>query len=498
VNPQTKTSAFRKVEQKSFLLTYEICDWYDVHPTPWQVFMDPKTMLLRVLGLVSVIAALLVGRFAQRRAAYEESGLYPRGGSFVKDLGANALTSVPWLQSFIREPPSDASLEGFHDGLVFNAFGQDESRLTNSPFFTENFYFWASSSRDTDFLLTARLSFYGKNASQVIPWFHFQLNGKRWNLTSEFESLVPPRGPMDAMVAENELGRLEFLCVEPMRIWILKYEGVLKNLDTGQREFVEATFEFLFPPNNVFKYQVHWDALTAARAMSAMEWTPLFWTNLRSQNQERYSSLATSVHAKITFPSSGRQVELRELDGSRDHNFGIRNWQFIHRYIWWPPVKFSSPLRLEGQEYTYITGAMLDYGNTMKNMVVGGIVADNGRVAAFSGATPVFKIAPEWYSAVSTRNVGIGAKTLPKTFKFQIGIAHAKYVMEILIRRGKPAGLWEYGFMLSDGAFEIHEGLSTWEINVHPLGSQNIVASTTAQGLFEFGGNLVGYDDSAS
>lgn len=71
------------------------------------------------------------------------------------------------------EPPSDERLEGWHETLDFNAMGANK-RLHDSRFFAENFYFWANSPSDDSFLFTIRLSFYGVNASTVIPWYRLQ------------------------------------------------------------------------------------------------------------------------------------------------------------------------------------------------------------------------------------------------------------------------------------------------------------------------------------
>lgn len=65
--------------------------------------------------------------------------------------------------------------------------------------------------------------------------------------------------------------------------------------------------------------------------MAGKEWTRSFFTNLRAQNQERYASQADRAEGHISFLASagGEQVSRRDLpnlDGSRDHNIGIRNW----------------------------------------------------------------------------------------------------------------------------------------------------------------------------
>ena len=90
---------------------------------------------------------------------------------FFKDMFAYGVTQLPKVaRTVLRvDPPSDAQLEGWHETLDFNPFGSNQ-RLHDSRHFAENFYFWANSREDDSFLFTIRLSFYGVNASTVIPW----------------------------------------------------------------------------------------------------------------------------------------------------------------------------------------------------------------------------------------------------------------------------------------------------------------------------------------
>lgn len=172
--------------------------------------------------------------------------------------------------------------------------------------------------------------------------------------------------------------------------------------------------------------------------------------------------------------------------------------RFIQRYIWWPGVRFLKPLRLNGVDYTYLTGAFTDYGNTMSNMVIGGLMSDAGDCAAWSGATPMVDIAPEWYNAVSEQHKGIGDRTLGSEFSFRIGLLSARYVLDIEILRGSGAGMWQHAFMLNDGKFEIHEAMSTWTFVLRKADAapdSAPLATASAVGLFEFGANLVTYSD---
>jgi hypothetical protein len=283
-----------------------------------------------------------------------------------------------------------------------------------------------------------------------------------------------------------------------MRKWRIEYDGTLQNLGTLESRRVSADFYLEFNPSSAHMYQVHWDTVGVSRAMAAKTWDAAFWNNLRAQNQERHCNQAQGGHGKVmVYAADGHSVEVEEdieIDGSEDRNKGIRQWRFIWRYIWWPPVKFHDPLVVEGVPYRYLAGAFTEYGNTFENVVVGGMMANSGAAASFSGATPMREIAPAWYDAQSAQGVGIGETTLPGEFNFKLGILDARYYLDIKILRGRLHGLWQHSFLMEDGIFEIHEGQSKWFLNVRRTIDDAVVAQAAADGLFEFGANLVGMD----
>lgn len=457
-------------------------------------------------GLIVALLGVAFGTWYSEWIEHERIGLAPRGGGILKDFAAWSLISLPSIGRMFKAAPSFAELEDFaiNKKAAFNSIMQSE-KFTDSPFFTENFYFWANSRGEmgrTRFLYTVRLSFYGPNASKVVPWFHFKLDDQVWNLPEEFAGLVPARAHNDPIEAVTKLGVIRFTCVDPMKQWRIQYDGVLENRNSRERRKVSADFLLDFLPQSAHMYQLHWNPVAVARAMAAKTWDGLFWNNLRAQNQERHANQAQGGKGTITiFAKDEKSVETFEeieIDGSEDRNKGIRQWKFIWRYIWWPPVKFHEPLVIEGVPYTYQTGAFTEYGNTFENVVVGGLMADSGASAGFSGATPMRAIAPEWYDKQSTKGVGIGYDTLPGEFNFQISILHARYVMDIRILRGTKHGLWEHSFLMEDGIFEIHEGQSKWYFTVRRATDNEVVATAESDGLFEFGANLVGLDINSS
>ena len=457
------------------------------------------TNLLSKVLFVAVLYWVISGLLLRR--TYLQTGLEPQGsGSVVKDLVAYAFTSIPRLIRVLKTGTSSydveskkSALEGFHTTMEFSS--SSPSAFIQSPYFAENYYFWLSDPNKLDFLVTTRLSFYGVNASLVIPWFTFQLDGEEWNLPDDYTPL-PHDFRSDPRIAKDpKHGTLLFENPNPMREWRLTYKGLVQNKKTGEKVQVDAEFNLEFSTKNVFLYQINWDEMATALSLASKEWNEAVFRNLRDQNQERYASKTTRASGYVHFVDSGKKASFGNLIASRDHLWGIRNWLFTYRYIWWPPITLKTPLEMDGIKYTSFIGAFVEYGNTLGNMVVGGLMSENGDCASFSGATSMRSIAPEWYDVVSKRGEGIGEKHLPRKFKFQISLLQAKFILDVELDRGTQAGMWSHSFFLSNGDFEIHEALTKFSFAVRRVGqakNEPPMSVSTATGLFEFGGNLLG------
>jgi len=456
-----------------------------------------------VVAGLAVLIGYWISRGVQLRERYLSLNLEPRGSGLVaKDLAGYVLASIPRVQRVLTTGSSRSdtvgrrhALEGFHTSRqsqmeFFSWLTPKKQALVDSKFFAENYYFWVGT-RDGSFLVTTRLSFYGVNASTVIPWFTFQLEGEEWNLPEDF-SPHPYRTGDPRVARDPKYGVLLFENPDPMKRWVLTYKGKVQSSRTKELREVDCEFDLKFSPHDVFVYQTNWDEMATALSLASKPWTRQMFQNLREQNQERYASKASGGSGFVKFVREDKLHQFPDLIGSRDHLWGIRDWLFMYRYIWWPPITLSSPLVIEGISYTSFLGAFVEYGDTLGNMVVGGFMSESGDCASFSSATGMRDIAPEWYDVISKRNEFIGEKYLPRTFQFRIAILNSRYVVEIELERGKPAGLWSHSFALADGDFEIHEALTKFKFKVRSAAGGPVISSSSAVGLFEFGGNLLG------
>ena len=474
------------------------------------------TLAVSLAASLAAAAAVVVAWTATRRAAYEATRLAPFSleprPSLGKEALAAAMVGLPGVGRLlttgtagVRTEGLAARLEGFHDvaGLVGGTV--TSAKGIASQHFAENFYFWAQVPGETRLVVTTRLSFYGVNASAVVPWFSFAQDGESWDLPPEFEAKTLPHKQGDARVAVAPgLGELLFEVIEPMREWRLSYTGVVsKSSAPATRTRVRAVFRLKFSPKDVYYYNVHPDLYAMARSMAVSPWTPTFFRNLRAQNQERYASKTHGGEGEIAFlpdaPANAeptKTVTFPAIASSRDHNVGIRNWNFLHSYIWWPPVHIS--LEIEGVRYTSFVGTFVEYGNVFRNFVGGVLMSDDGATAAFSSATSMADIAPAWYNAPFGKPyVPHGEKLIPGEMNFTIAILNARYALDCHVLRGSKAGLWSHTFWLKNGEFEIHEAQTKFTFNVRKWGSSDVVTTGTAVGLFEFGKNVVGLDDAA-
>ena len=124
----------------------------------------------------------------------------------------------------------------------------------------------------------------------------------------------------------------------------------------------------------------------------------------------------------------------------------------------------------------------------MNNMVVGGLMTEDGGCASLSGATPMGEIAPTWYHAKTQLGQGIGKATVDRTFEFRFGLLEAKYELDVSVVRGAH---WDHAFMMMGGEFEIQEALTEWRFALRRSGDPRVLANTTARGLLEFGATLL-------
>eukprot|EP00940_MAST-03C_sp_MAST-3C-sp2_P003296 g3296.t1 len=386
---------------------------------------------------------------------------------------------------------------------------------SDNPHWAENFYFWVHDA-DASFCATIRLSFKA-NGSDTIPWFTLRMNDTEFELPNDFHPKPTEFDRIEA-VARDGAGTLSFEVVVPLKTWRVRYEGrlVTSSLEDSVSEIEHrcvADFTLQLD-TNVFIFDRDWSVSSVGRSLASVPWnTRAFWSNLRSQRQERYTSAGRVSAGNIAIVSSkrGAVVErrsrsLKGLYGSRDHNFGVRDWSFLWRYVWWPPLHFDSPLSLGAfGTFTHLTGTLVTYGSTFENLSIGGILGKESNASLpISNATSMRTFAREWYDGAGADGCDsaspYGAIRAPSSFALTVSIevptenVPARCVLDVRIDRGAAYDMWEHAFYFNNDNFEVHEALATWDIHVRGPGAGSHIHCgsdhTTALGMFEFGANL--------
>lgn len=442
-----------------------------------------------LLKSAAVASLAALAGFYYKHQRHAATGLAPLSGNLAK-------VALAYLMVTPQNLKAPALEEGWHDDPA------GDSRLS-SEHWSENLYFWANTRPGTpgEFLYTVRLSFTGPGATKPVSWWSFHLDGEDWSLPTEFDAQSPvrksPGGEREVVVPS--LGRLEFHLDKPLEQWTLSYDGIVES-STGKRMHCNSKFVVRLNPRNVYSFTTMQDPLSIAKSMSRRPWNAAYFKSLRSQMQTRYTSLATEVTGTLALATQAGGVPVFSLpsgwvgDGSRDHNWGVRKWNYIWRYIWFPPVRFAEPLEVDGSKLTYFTGTFVEYGS-LENAVVGGILDEDGGYMTWSGATPMGDIAPKWFKSPADKAApSWGAATVPAQMNFSISFGDAVYILDISVERGRKFGLWDHtfkvGYTYKADIFEIHEAMTRWSFTVRTAADGKVLQRTTAIGLLEFGANL--------
>lgn len=430
------------------------------------------------------------------------------------------------------------------------------------------------------FAYTVRISFHGE---RTISWFTLVIGKEDFSLPVIYDKIATwsvrilddargverdatsAVGAVPRFVVETtakDIGTLIFEAVEAMHVWRVSYRGLLVATSNRTTYHCDASFLVRLNPGAsstfFFTGGGDWSSTSIGRALAEASWTQTFWTLLFVQRQERYStpgivsgavtlasstdqdgrddrrrrpSVATPVWSRVFVPievdAEGNEAAKESgvdsaLYGSRDRNFGIRDWNFIWRYVWWPPLRFDRPIEIDGAQYRYFTGTFVATRGTFPNLVTGALLPNRGdlstRSLSIAAATPIRSIAPRWYGQSGSddeddeRNAcgaracdadddatfSHGGRYVPADMHYQIVVELSDGFtcdLNIHVQRGAPRQLWHHAFYFANGTFEVHEAISRFAVQVveDPKSDRCGRGRVRGKGLLEFGANLVGH-----
>lgn len=287
-----------------------------------------------------------------------------------------------------------------------------------APGYNDSSYLWGRGSDGT--ALVARLSIRTHAKSEV--WFSFRAPGQ------PIAAVEPPLHPHDEGMAAGGL-RLDVL--EPGKRWRIEYSGPLRR--DGRSIDCEASLQFRSDHALVdFSHAVA--PATLARALAAQPWSRRFFEQLEEIRTIHYEQ-AGRLTGTITLGGHEHAIDVPSL---RDHSFGRRRWSSWRRHFWF------TGLCEDGRSFN-ATRIRYDF---VGPLVAGFLQSGGGEPVAIEETSP-FEI--------------FGAPgQVPRTAELWLTARGGRRHRLVLTTDGA------FEFAMDDGAYVIHEGIATFELDGVP------------------------------
>jgi len=190
------------------------------------------------------------------------------------------------------------------------------------PYFNDSFYFHGSSSV-TGFGIFARLGIRKNRSEGWLILSHPELGV--FNFNSEELEVEESRHP--------HTGPLKFTCLEPMKKWLVSFDGDCKGPD-GEIYHLSVEFEWnSITGNKFFDFDTDISSKPLAWSMAYHPWSIRYFRELKATHQVHYEQFGQmDVFYKIkneALDYSGNE----QVIGMRDHSFGPRDWGYMHRWV---------------------------------------------------------------------------------------------------------------------------------------------------------------------
>ncbi|XP_044755840.1 uncharacterized protein LOC123314556 [Coccinella septempunctata] len=122
---------------------------------------------------------------------------------------------------------------------------------------------------------------------------------------------------------------LSVQCIEPMKIWRIKYQGKMKKNSIPSKTFevdLEMTYTSNFP---IINYGDDSDPLTTAKCIALERWSGEYFQLLKEYRQTQYEQHGSIEGYAIV---NGETFHL-DMDSNRIRSFGNKgDWRDVHRY----------------------------------------------------------------------------------------------------------------------------------------------------------------------
>ncbi|CAD5119759.1 DgyrCDS8353 [Dimorphilus gyrociliatus] len=308
-------------------------------------------------------AILLYGGFAILKGSPPKIyGFYSQAGSFFR-VKVMILKLLMYLRARKKSGKSSGYGKSSHETADLMEHPQ---ALTSDKNSFDSVY--ASFGNSEGARIVCRVSHRQQNRAEIC--LLMEIPGKGY-----FETPVFPDTTLYNCSQSNKMfsaGGLRFICIEPMKKWIIHYDGLLRkgrrlSSDEPIGELVHCKLWITWKAGfSLYNYDTDICPNMVAQGIAREIWSREFFQELENGHQTHYEQWGESF---VTFQQENQDIVSLNVRGMRDHSFGIRDWNNFHRYI----------MHLAYFENgTYISLALISLENSVTNWVLGHIGMPNG------------------------------------------------------------------------------------------------------------------------
>lgn len=123
-------------------------------------------------------------------------------------------------------------------------------------------------------------------------------------------------------------GSLEYVCLEPGKIWKISYDGLVFNGLAEEKLKLDLVWN---SANSIIDFdKVGTTAQQVGKQVAAEKWNSGFFAKLKELKQVHYEQSGI-ITGTVFWKNKKIEVDLK---GIRDHSWGVRNWQDWDRHFW--------------------------------------------------------------------------------------------------------------------------------------------------------------------
>eukprot|EP01100_Stratorugosa_tubuloviscum_P012101 TRINITY_DN558_c0_g1_i1.p1 TRINITY_DN558_c0_g1~~TRINITY_DN558_c0_g1_i1.p1 ORF type:complete len:285 (-),score=73.11 TRINITY_DN558_c0_g1_i1:144-998(-) len=133
----------------------------------------------------------------------------------------------------------------------------------------------------------------------------------------------------------GESNKLKIKCLSPLQNWIIKFDGECLFYSPSSHSF-EKKENISIKLNcncltQLFNFDTDLHPLPLAISLAQQDWSISYFAELKKHHQSHYEQWS-NLKGQLQINQNNQTIELN-LIGMRDHSFGIRDWNYITRWV---------------------------------------------------------------------------------------------------------------------------------------------------------------------